>query len=109
MVGFIVPNYKIEDERKGGFQWFEESAEYLLKGCKQGVTEEEYPEVAKKLFGRLAAHDKYWKSPEFVEYLETLEPNPAVNGIIEGVKQLQQKEVAFGREQKVQMYGIFSP
>ena len=92
MVGFVVPEYKSENVLHGGYQWFQQGAEYLLRGAtegevkkiqetvikdgeekiiekttKTGTAEADFKSAAKELYGLLATHDNYWKSPEFVD------------------------------------------
>ena len=110
MVGFVVPEYKTKGENKGGYQWFEKGAEYLLRGSKEGVEESDFKPVAKELYGLLATHDNYWKSPEFVDYLSTLKQTPAIEATISAVKDLNKdKDVSFTGETALKMYGYFSP
>jgi len=135
MVGFVVPEYITNNEKKGGYQWFEQSAEYLLRGSaegetykveekilnngieqlvektvKPGVAEADFQPAAKELYGLLAVHDNYWKSPEFVKYLSTLKQTPAIKATISAVKELgEPKDVSFTGEKFIKMYGYFSP
>jgi len=114
MIGFVVPKYEIDGEEKGGYQWFEKGAEYLLRGAKEGkghgVEERDFKPVAKELYGLLALHDDYWKSPEFVDYLSTLEQTPAIKATIEAVEELNiPKKVSFTGETVLTTYGFFSP
>ncbi|MFA6989656.1 MAG: hypothetical protein WC197_06270 [Candidatus Gastranaerophilaceae bacterium] len=97
MIGFVVPEYEIGGEKKGGYQWFEKGAEYLLKGCKQNVSEKDFPSMAKNLYGLLALHDNYWKSKEFVNYLSTLKQTPAIKATKQAVQELQKngKDISF--------------
>jgi len=109
MVGFVVPEYKVEDKTHGGYQWFEQGAEYLLRGCKKDATEDDFKPLAKKLYGRLALHDNYWKSPEFVAYLSTLKQTNAIKATIAAVEELNNKDVSFTGGTTVKMFGYFSP
>ena len=96
MVGFVVPEYQVKGEKKGGYQWFEKSAEYLLRGCKQGAKEEDFKSIAKELYGLLALHDNYWKSDDFINYLSSLTQTPALIDTIQAIKELQgKKSVSF--------------
>ena len=90
MVGFITPD---------GDHWFEKAMPFILKGCEaENIPEKEFHDVAEEFWGLLAKADNYWKSDSFVEYLGTLEQNPAVKATIKAVKDLQTeslKNVAF--------------
>ena len=80
MVGFVVPEYENQGVKKGGYQWFERGLENLLKGSKKKhLQPEEYKDTAKELFGLLSVHDKYWKSPEFADYLTSLKKSKTIN------------------------------
>jgi len=109
MIGFVVPEYEIQGEKKGGYQWMEKAAEYLLKGCQKNATEKDYPILAINLFGLLATYDNYWKSNEFSDYLSTLKPGPAIKAIQSAIKSLQTgKNISFSGN-TVKMWGFFSP
>lgn len=110
MVGFVVPEYNLKGDKKGGYQWFEKGAEYLLKGTKIGVEEKDFKPAAKELYGLLALHDDYWKSPEFVEYLSSLEQTPAIKATIDAVEELGwAKNISFTGEETISSSGYFSP
>ena len=110
MVGFVVPKYETAGVEKGGYQWFEKGAEYLIRGSKEGVQESDFKPVAKELYGLLATHDNYWRSPKFVEYLSSLEQTPAVAATISAVKELgQSKDLAFTGGEVLKMFGYYSP
>jgi len=110
MVGFVVPKYEVDGQQKGGYQWFEQGAEYLLKGSSENVKECNYKQAAKELYGLLAIHDNYWKSPEFVGYLSTLKQTNAIKATIQAVKELNvAKEISFTGERVLTTYGYFSP
>ncbi|OGI17323.1 MAG: hypothetical protein A2255_10450 [Candidatus Melainabacteria bacterium RIFOXYA2_FULL_32_9] len=99
MVGFYVPEYEVKVkikkvkgetvEQKGGYQWFERSLEYLLRGSKKGTDPSQYKNVAKELFGLLSTHDNYWKSQEFIDYLSTLQQSDARDATIAAIEELQ--------------------
>ncbi|MFA6989741.1 MAG: hypothetical protein WC197_06710 [Candidatus Gastranaerophilaceae bacterium] len=107
MVGFVVPEYTFNGRNKGGYQWFEKGAEYLLRGGKRGATEKDFPSIAKNLYGLLALHDNYWKSDKFLGYLSTLQQTPAIKATQTAVKELQKTNISF--KGLVEMYGYFSP
>lgn len=111
MVGFVVPKYTLNGEQKGGYQWFEKGAEYLLKGTKENVYEHDYKPAAKEFYGLLSTHDKYWKSQEFIDYLSTLKQTPAIQSTISAVSDLKDssKDIPFKGTVKIQMFGYFSP
>lgn len=110
MVGFVVPEYTTKNENKGGYQWFEQGAEYLLRGCKKNAQPSDFKPIAKELYGLLAVHDNYWKSPEFVDYLTTLKPTPAIKATISAVEELSKpKDLSFTGEKTIKMFGYFSP
>ena len=100
MIGFIVPKYGINETSKGGYEWFGRGLENLLKGSKQGTRPDDYQERAKELFGLLSTHDAYWKSPQFVDYLESLKQREsltkdqlaAVNATQSAVHELQENK-----------------
>ncbi|MFA6989653.1 MAG: hypothetical protein WC197_06255 [Candidatus Gastranaerophilaceae bacterium] len=106
MVGFVVPEYKLGGEKKGGYQWFEKSAEYLLRGCKFHAKETDFQPMAKSLYGLLSLHDNYWKSNEFLDYLSTLESTPAIQATKQAVKELQRTEtISFGYNSALKSIG----
>jgi len=116
MVGFVVPKYDVNGEQKGGYQWFEKAAEYLIRGSKENVKESNFKPVAKELYGLLALHDNYWKSPEFIDYLSTLKQSPAIKATIAAVKELNapktsnvSKELSFRGSLFLTTKGFFSP
>lgn len=109
MVGFIVPKYTTKGEQKGGYEWFERSLEYMLKGCKDGASSKDYKPIAKELFGLLATHDNYWKSNDFKAYLARLEPSDAIKATMAAIDELQSsKDISFTGT-NVKMWGYFSP
>lgn len=109
MVGFVIPEYTFNGVTKGGDQWFQKGSEYLLRGCKQGANEKDFPALAKDLYGMLATHDNYWKSDKFHGYLSTLEETPAIKATKDAVKDLQKQDKQVSFKGLVQMYGYFSP
>lgn len=109
MVGFIVPEYTTKNEKKGGYEWFERSMEYLLKGCKNGAKVNDYKPLAKELLGLLATHDNYWKSNEFKAYLGRLEPSDAIKATMAAIDELQSAKAISFTGEKVKMWGYFSP
>jgi hypothetical protein len=111
MVGFVVPKYETKGEQKGGYQWFEKGAEYLIRGSRRQTQEEDFKHVAKDLYGLLAIHDDYWKSPEFVDYLSTLEQTPAIKATILAVEELgNAPNISFtSGEKSISTLGYFSP
>lgn len=97
MVGFIVPKYTIKKEEKGGYEWFEKSLEFILKGCKKDCDKKDYKPLAKEFFGLLSLHDNYWKSQDFIDYLSTLKKSPAQEATIQAIKELcYGQQVSFG-------------
>lgn len=90
MVGFITPD---------GDHWFEKAMPYILKGCEaRDIAEDEYFETALHFWNLMACADDYWKSNDFIAYLDKMEPNPAVLATKEAVKTMQSfnsKQVAF--------------
>ena len=92
MIGFVLPEYTINGVTKGGNQWFQKGAEYLLRGSKQGAKEKDFTQIAENLYGLLATHDNYWKSDDFVGYLSTLDQTPAIKSTKQAVKNLQRKD-----------------
>lgn len=109
MVGFIVPKYTLKDEQKGGYEWFERSLEFILKGCKEGASSKDFQPLAKELFGLLATHDNYWKSNDFKSYLGRLKPSDAVNATISAIDELQSSKALSFAGEKIKMWGFFSP
>ncbi|MFA6989654.1 MAG: hypothetical protein WC197_06260 [Candidatus Gastranaerophilaceae bacterium] len=97
MIGFVLPEYEVKGEKRGGYQWFEKGAEYLLKGCQHGTKEKDFQSIAKDLYGLLSLHDNYWKSREFSDYLSTLKQTPAIKATKQAIQELQKSEtVSFG-------------
>jgi hypothetical protein len=113
MIGFIVPQYTIKGQSKGGYEWFERGLENLLKACKKYSTPDDYKNNAKQLFTLLALHDSFWTSNQFVSYLQELKPSLAINKTIEAINELNntetKKSISFLGDKKVNMYGFFSP
>ena len=113
MIGFEVPEYELKEEKKGGYQWFERGLENLLIGSeKANLKPEEYQNTAKKLFGILAVHDNYWKSPEFSDYLSSLKTSTtitenqkkAVDATVLAIKELNEpKQITFGSQEIISM------
>lgn len=86
MVGFITPD---------GVHWFEKALPFIYKGCvAKDIGEEKYFDMAISFWSLMAKADNYWKSPEFVDYLKTMERTPAVKATIEAVKGLMANEDA---------------
>lgn len=140
MIGFIVPEYTINGEKKGGYEWFEKALPNLLWGAtkagKKGLSKEgtiktdpsrkltknelkkarkhppvpdDYKSVAKELFGLLALHDNYWKSNNFISYLERFEKTDPIVATIEAIKELQTpKSISFAGD-VIKVFGYFSP
>lgn len=111
MIGFIVPNYTYNNTQKGGYQWFDEALESLLKACYRDIKPDNYDVAAKELFGLLAAHDDYWKSDDFINYIFTLKKSKAKILTVKAIKELQsssQKNPSFCG-QMIEMWGIFTP
>lgn len=140
MIGFIVPEYSINGEKKGGFEWFEKGLVNLLWGAtkagKKGLSKEgtlnidpskkltknqlkkarkhppvpdDFKSVAKELFGLLALHDNYWKSNDFITYLERFEKTDPIAATIEAIKELQApKSISFAGD-VIKVFGYFSP
>lgn len=111
MIGFVVPKYTCDSKPFGGYQWFEKSMEFLIKGCKKDALPEEYPKLAKNLFGLLALHDNYWKSKDFVKYLSSLEQNEYIQSGIQGVNELIQEngDISFKGHGQMITNAYFSP
>lgn len=109
MIGFVLPEYTINGVTKGGNQWFQKGAEYLLRGSKQGAKEKDFTQIAENLYGLLATHDNYWKSDDFVGYLSTLDQTPAIKSTKQAVKNLQRKDKQISFTGKIAMWGYFSP
>ncbi len=126
MVGFVVPEYEIEGEKKGGYQWFERGLLNIIKGAKKpDLYKEDYVKTAKEFFGLLSMYDRYWISKDFRDYLESLKQSPtineeqkfAVNATIQAVKELNHKKngnngrlLNFGSKEPVTMKKeFFSP
>jgi len=113
MVGFEVPEYELEGEKKGGYQWFERGLQNLIIGSKKAdLQPEEYKDTAKELFGILAVHDKYWKSPDFVDYLASLKSSKTINenqikavdATIQAIKELNEPaKIGFGAQEIISM------
>ena len=114
MIGFEVPEYELQGEKKGGYQWFERGLENLLIGSKRAnLKPEEYKKTAKELFGILSIHDNYWKSPEFIDYLSSLKTSntitenqtKAVDATILAIKEINNsKKPTFGARETVVGY-----
>lgn len=86
MVGFITPD---------GDHWFEKALPFILKGCEaKDIPESEYFETALNFWHLMSCADNYWKSNDFVNYLNKMEPNAAVLATIEAVKSMQGMESA---------------
>lgn len=108
MVGFKVPEYEMNGQNKGGYQWFERGLENLIKGAKnKDLPKNEYKNTAKEFFGLLSLYDDYWKSKEFTVYLKSLRESPtinedqlyAVNQTLIAVKEIRQEsaqKIGFG-------------
>lgn len=112
MIGFEVPAYQLKGQKRGGYQWFERGLENLLIGSsKPDLKPEEYKDTAKELFGILAVHDNYWKSPEFSGYLKSLKTSKtitenqikAVDATTQAIKELNTKSVGFGAIETIKM------
>lgn len=90
MVGFYTPD---------GDHWFEKAMPFILKGCEaKNIPVDEYFETALNFWNMMSLADNYWKSNDFVDYLNMMEPNPAVLATIEAVKTMQSmdsKQIAF--------------
>jgi hypothetical protein len=89
MIGFVIPEYTIKGVEKGGYQWFQKGAEYLLRGSKRYASERDFPSIAKELYGLLALHDNYWKSDDFLNYLASLRQTPAIQATQTAVRELK--------------------
>ena len=139
MIGFVVPEYELNGEHKGGYQWFERGLENLLKGSKRdiestncfkkklkGLIKEpnkkikfiKYKDTAKELFGLLSLHDNYWKSQDFVDYLTSLKKSKtiqtgqitAIDATVAAINELNNKKsLSFKGKQLIEMGGYFTP
>jgi len=115
MIGFEVPEYELNGEKKGGYEWLERGLENLLIGSKkQNLKPEENKDTAKELFGILSVHDNYWKSPEFAGYLSSLKTSltininqtKAVDSTIQAIKELNEPvKIGFGAKETILMVG----
>lgn len=80
MIGFITPS---------GHHWFEEVLVNFIHGAKaRTVPENQYKNVAKELWSLIAKADPYWTSPEFTEYLQSMNPSSARDATIRAIEEI---------------------
>ncbi|MGD9581780.1 MAG: HNH endonuclease domain-containing protein [Vampirovibrionia bacterium] len=95
MIGFITP---------GGEEWFNGACDYIIKGT-AGYNVENSKEKynkAKEFWGLMAKADPFWKSENFLNYLYSLDDQPAVKETTKAIKSLiitdraRNNQVSFG-------------
>ncbi|MEW5820639.1 MAG: hypothetical protein AB1782_10650, partial [Cyanobacteriota bacterium] len=90
MVGFVTPD---------GDHWFQESLPYLYKGCvAKDIDDSKFEAVAKEFWGLLSKADNYWKSEDFLGYLNAMKKTPAVKATIAAIEDLQDSDLCHYRE-----------
>lgn len=81
MVGFITPS---------GEEWFEKACTYIIKGSAgRDIGQHRYVKYAEKVWSLIAMADPYWTSPDFIEYLESINTNPGVQATIDAINNIK--------------------